>query len=120
MAAAGLVALERMIDRLAEDHRRAKRIAGGLHAIDARLTDPRLVDTNIVMIKVGHTGGDAKTWIAALQKAGLGAGAWSRNSLRLVTHRHIHDTAADETIAIFRSVAGALGRSDDRVLKRAV
>src|SRR4029077_13118309 len=99
MAAAGIVALERMIDRLAEDHRRAKRIAEGLHAIDPRLTDPRLVDTNIVMIEVGHSGGDAKTWIAALQKAGLGSGAWSRNSLRLVTHRHIDDAAVEETIA---------------------
>jgi threonine aldolase len=118
MAAAGLVALERMIDRLAEDHRRAKRIAEGLHAVDPRLTDPRLVETNIVMIEVGHTGGDAGTWIAALAKAGLGSGAWSRNSLRLVTHRHIDDAAVDETVAIFRSVAGALGRPS--LLKRAV
>ena len=70
MAAAGLVALERMIDRLADDHRRAKRLAEGLHAIDPRLTDPRLVDTNIVMVEVGHTGSDAKTWIAALESAG--------------------------------------------------
>src|SRR5205085_3248889 len=68
MAAAGLVALERMIDRLAEDHRRAKRIAEGLHAIDPDLTDPRFVESNIVMIDVCHSGSDAKTWIAALQK----------------------------------------------------
>src|SRR5205807_5046866 len=43
MAAAGLVALEAMIDRLANDHRRAKRIAEGLHAIDPRLAEPRPV-----------------------------------------------------------------------------
>src|SRR5256714_5288284 len=66
MAAAGLVALERMVDRLADDHRRAKRIAEGLHAIDPRLTDPRLVDTNTVMLEVGHTGSDAQTWNSAL------------------------------------------------------
>src|SRR3954452_5834043 len=60
MAAAALVALNGMIDRLAEDHRRARRIAEGLHAIDPQLSDPRLVDTNIVMIEVGHTGSDAK------------------------------------------------------------
>src|SRR6478735_6952940 len=120
MAAAGLVALERMIDRLAEDHRRAKRIAEGLHAIDPRLTDPRLVDTNIVMIDVGHGGSDAKTWIAALAKAGLSSGAWSRNSLRLVTHRHIDDAAVDETIAIFRSVAAELNRPEGQFLKRVV
>ena len=110
MAAAGIVALERMVDRLAEDHRRAGRIAEGLHAIDPQLADPRLVDTNIVMIEVGHTGNDAKGWIKALRDAGVDSGAWSRTSLRLVTHRHIDDAAVEETIAIFRSVAAALGR----------
>ena len=119
MAAAALVALNGMIDRLAEDHRRAKRIAEGLHAIDPQLTDPRLVETNIVMIDVGHSGSDAKTWIAALQKAGLDSGAWSRNSLRLVTHRHIDDAAVEETIAIFRSVFNLLGRPAG-LLKRVV
>src|SRR3977135_3450027 len=67
MAAAGIVALERMVDRLAEDHRRAKRLAEGLHAVDPRLVDPRLVETNIVMVEVGDTGADAKRWIASLE-----------------------------------------------------
>ena len=108
MAAAGLVALERMIDRLAEDHRRATRIAEGLHAIDPRLTDPRLVETNIVMVEIGHTGADAKTWIAALEKQGLRVGAWSRKSLRLVTHRHIDDAAVGRAVAIVRTVLSAI------------
>jgi threonine aldolase len=104
MAAAGLVALERMVDRLADDHRRAKHIAEGLHAVDPRLTDPKLVETNIVMVEIGHSGADAKTWIAALEKDGLKAGAWSRTSLRLVTHRHIDDAAAAQAVAIVRAV----------------
>ena len=108
MAAAGLVALERMVDRLAEDHRHAKRIAEGLHAIDPRLTDPQAVETNIVMLEIGHTGADAKTWIAALEKHGLRAGAWSRKSLRLVTHRHIDDAAVEQAVAIVRAVAGEI------------
>src|SRR2546423_7230777 len=45
MAAAGIVALERMTDRLAEGHRPAKSIAQGLYAIDPHLTDPRPVAT---------------------------------------------------------------------------
>jgi threonine aldolase len=108
MAAAGLVALERMVDRLAEDHRHAKRIAEGLHAIDPRLTDPQAVETNIVMLEIGHTGADAKSWIAALEKHGLRAGAWSRKSLRLVTHRHIDDAAVEQAVAIVRAVAGEI------------
>jgi threonine aldolase len=105
MAAAGLVALEHMVDRLAEDHRRAKRIAEGLHAIDPRLTDPRLVETNIVMLEIGHTGTEARTWIAALENHGLKAGAWSRTSLRLVMHRHIDDAAVEQAVAIVRAVS---------------
>src|SRR5205807_2497748 len=120
MAAAALVALDRMVERLADDHRRAKRIAEGLYGIDPRFTDPRLVDTNIVMVEVGNTGSDAKTWIAALEKAGLRSGAWSRTSLRLVTHRHIDDAAVEQTIAIFRSLVAAIGRTQDKILERAV
>ena len=115
MAAAGIVALERMIDRLAEDHRRARRIAEGIHAIDPRLADPREVETNIVMVEVGHSGGGAKAWISALESAGLAAGAWSRKSIRLVTHRHIDDAAVDRAVAVFRSVVPALaGKPSDR------
>src|SRR5205085_11659716 len=96
MAAGGIVALESMIDRLAEDHRSAKRLAEGLHAIDPLLFDPRLVETNIVMVEVGHTSADAKAWLSALETAGLKCGAWSSHSLRLVTHRHIDDAAVDQ------------------------
>jgi threonine aldolase len=110
MAAAGLVALERMVDRLAEDHRRAERIAEGVHAIDPRLADPRLVETNIIMLEIAHSGADAKTWIAALEQHGLKAGGWSRQSLRLVTHRHIDDAAVEQAVAAVRSVSAALRR----------
>jgi threonine aldolase len=108
MAAAGLVALEQMVDRLAEDHRRARRIAEGLHAIDPRLTDPRLVETNIIMLEIGHSGADAKSWISALEKHGLKAGAWSRKSLRLVTHRHIDDAAVEQAVGIVKAVSTAM------------
>jgi threonine aldolase len=114
MAAAGLVALERMIDRLADDHRRAKRLAEGLHAIDPRLCDLRLAETNIVMMDLGHTGASAKEWIAALNVKGLQAGAWSPRSLRFVTHRHIDDAAVEEAIGIVRSVSATLAGSQDR------
>jgi len=120
VAAAGIVGLERMLDRLADDHRRARRLAEGLHAIDPRLSDPRLVETNIVMVEIGHTGSDGKTWMAALRAAGVGAGAWSRTSIRLVTHRHIDDAAVDQALAIIRSVSATLVPADGKVLKRAV
>jgi threonine aldolase len=104
MAAAGLVALDCMVERLVEDHRRAKQIAEGVQRIDSRLVDPRLVETNIVMIDVAHTGTDATHWIAALEASGLRSGAWSSTSLRLVTHRHIDDAAVVRIIETFGSV----------------
>ena len=118
MAAAGIVALETMVDRLADDHRRAKRLAEGLHAIDPQLSDPREVETNIVMIEVGHTTGDAKAWTAALGAAGLPCLAWSRKSLRMVTHRHIDDAAVDQALEIVRKVAPTF-RPEEKVLRRA-
>jgi threonine aldolase len=117
MAAAGIVALETMVDRLAEDHRRAKHLAEGLHAIDPQLSDPQ-VESNIVMIEVGHTTGDAKAWIAALDGAGLKCGAWSPKSLRMVTHRHIDDAAVEAALAIVRKVAPTF-QPKEKVLRRA-
>jgi threonine aldolase len=115
MAAAGIVALETMVDRLADDHRRAKRIAEGVHAVDPRLTGQRPVESNIIMLEIGHSGVDAKTWIAALDRHGLKAGAWSRTSLRLVTHRHIDDAAVEKVPGIIRTVAAELARRDVKV-----
>jgi len=110
MAAAGLVALERMVDRLAEDHQRARRLAEGIHAIDPRLANPNTADTNIVMVEIGHSGVDAPKWIAGLADRGLRAGAWSRTSLRLVTHRHIDEAAVERAVEAMRSVATELAR----------
>jgi threonine aldolase len=108
VAAAGLVALERMIPRLAEDHARAARLAAGIHAVDPALVDPRGVETNIVMIDVSRTGGDAQTWLARLAAHDVQAGAWNPTQLRLVTHRHIDDVAVDVAVAAFQAVRAEL------------
>jgi hypothetical protein len=51
----------------------------------------------------------APTSIAALEKHGLKAGAWSRSSLRLVTHRHIDDAAVEAAVEIIRTVSAVIG-----------
>lgn len=115
IAAAGIVALDTMVARLAEDHRRARKIAQGLNALDPRLVDPRKVETNIVMVDLSSTGADAAKWVPALAARGLRAGTWARTQLRLVTHRHIADADVDGAIAAFRAVhadlAPALARA---------
>jgi threonine aldolase len=104
-AAAGIVALEKMVERLADDHRRARVLADGLHAIDPKLVNPNRVDTNIVMVQVGSTAMSADAWISALAGKGIKAATWSATSLRLVTHRHIDDAAVEQTVAAFRELA---------------
>ena len=50
IAAPGIVALEKMIDRLEEDHRNAKRLAEGLSKVDGVRVDLDRVDTNMVRL----------------------------------------------------------------------
>jgi threonine aldolase len=115
IAAAGIVALDTMVARLVDDHRRARKIAEGLHALDRRLVDPRKVESNIVMVDLAGTGADAATWVKALTARGLRAGTWTRTQLRLVTHCHIGDAEVEGAIAAFRAVhadvAPALARA---------
>jgi threonine aldolase len=103
-AAAGIVALETMVDRLADDHRRARAISDGLHAVDPKLVNTNRIDSNIIMVETGGSGMDAPSWVAALAGKGVKAAAWNATSLRLVTHRHIDDAAVAGTIAAFREL----------------
>jgi threonine aldolase len=101
IAAAGVVALETMVDRLAEDHRTARRLAEGLHRLDASLADAARTETNIVQVETRASGRTAADWVADLKTKGVLAGAWSKWVLRLVTHRHIGDGDVERTLAVF-------------------
>jgi threonine aldolase len=105
VAAAGIVALEEMVDRLVEDHRVARAIADGLHDIDPSLVEPETVETNIVNIDVTETGHPAPEWSAALKEQGVLVGPTKPKRLRILTHRHIGDQEAETAIMAFRNVA---------------
>jgi threonine aldolase len=104
IAAAGIVALEEMIDRLAEDHRRAKRLAQGMAEIDSSLVDPAAVETNIVRLDFSKTGKRAEHWVEVLKGKGVIAGGWSPWQIRLVTHRHISDADVDRAVEAMRNL----------------
>jgi len=99
LAAAGLVALDSGFDRLAEDHRRAQRLAAAFGV------DPATVQTNIVIACVG----DAPAVQARLEEKGVRALAISPTEIRLVTHRDIDD--ADVEQAVRAAAALSLGGS---------
>ena len=104
LAAAGLLALDSMIDRLKDDHRVAQQLARGLHAIDATLVDPALVETNLVRVDVTASGKPAATWSAALKTHGVLVSPCGPFALRFVTHRHIDEAAAVTALSAMAAV----------------
>jgi threonine aldolase len=100
LAAAGHYALDHNIDRLAEDHARAKKIAVALAAHDSTLIDPETVDTNIVGLDLTHAGISAADFAARCKENGLWISALGKTYARLVTHLDFDDAQCDEAITI--------------------
>jgi threonine aldolase len=100
LAAAGLVALDTMVDRLADDHARAAVLA---EAVEARwpgsARDPRGTPTNMVVFR--HD--DTAALLAALAARGVLAGTIAPGVVRLVTHADIDDAAVAAAVAAIAS-----------------
>ncbi|MBN1458122.1 MAG: aminotransferase class I/II-fold pyridoxal phosphate-dependent enzyme [Armatimonadetes bacterium] len=86
MAAAGLVAVETMIDRLSEDHANARRLAEGIHALRPECVDLELVQTNMVVVQTAPLGLSGAQLAEALTKKGVLCQATGAHRIRLVTH----------------------------------
>ena len=99
LAAAGLVALDTMVDRLAEDHQNARRLAHGLANIDGLTLDPESMPTNIVIFDVDQKVGTAPDFIKAMKDAGVLVSYPGEQSVRMVTHRHISSEDVEETLS---------------------
>jgi len=104
LAAAGIVALETMVDRLADDHRTAKQLAEGLHRIAPGLVDPKSIETNIVRVDTSVSGWPAETWSAALLRRDVRVAPGGLMQLRFVTHRHISPAEVEATLQAFRDL----------------
>lgn len=99
IAAAGQVALEQMVERLVEDHTRARRLAEVVAERwpDAGL-DPAAVATNVVLF----THPDTAALVRALAADGVLAGTIAPGVVRLMTHLDIDDDALDHAITVLR------------------
>jgi threonine aldolase len=100
LAAAAHYALDNNIDRLAEDHARAKKLALALAAHDSTLIDPSTVDTNIVGLDLSHAGISAGDFAARTKESGLWISALGKSYARLVTHLDFDDAQCDQAIEI--------------------
>jgi threonine aldolase len=118
LAAAGIVALESMVERLADDHRTAKQLAEGLHRIASGLVDPKTIETNIVRVDTSVSGWTAEAWSAALQPRGVRVSPGGEMQLRFVTHRHISSADIETTLQairdLWREVPGAASAGSGR------
>jgi len=103
-AAAGIVALETMIDRLAEDHANAKRLAQGLAGVGGLKLDLAGVETNMVYIDVKATGLSAAELATRLKAAGVMVSTPGAFSMRLVTHRHITAELVADAVSRIKGV----------------
>ena len=99
LAAAGLVALETMVDRLAEDHQNARRLAAGLANIDGLTIDTELIQTNIVIFNVDGHVGPVPDFIKAMAQAEVLVSYPGESSVRMVTHRHISGGDVEDTLS---------------------
>ncbi len=97
LAAAGLVALDEMVARLADDHDRARALAAAVHERwpDAG-PDPASVPTNVVVFR--HR--DAPGLVARLHHDGVWAGTIAPGVVRLVTHLDVDDAALERAIDV--------------------
>jgi threonine aldolase len=88
LAAAGLIALEKMPKRLSEDHANAKLLAEALANIEGVEIDPETVETNIVIFRVG-AGLSATEIVARMKERGVLISTVGPNAIRLVTHNDV-------------------------------
>ncbi len=102
LAAAGHYALDNNIDRLSEDHRRAKEIAVAISSLDSSLIDPRTVQTNIVGLDLAQLPITAAELAARCREKGLWISALGPKYARLVTHLDFDDAQCAEAIEILK------------------
>ena len=87
LAAAGIVALEKMIDRLAEDHQNARILGEGIAKIEGLRVNLELVQTNLAYFEVeDELGIDAPELVKRLEKLGVRSLAVGPTRIRMVTH----------------------------------
>ena len=107
LAAAGLVALDSMIERLADDHANANRLAQGLANIEGLTLDANSIQSNIVIFDVNASVGTASQLITALEQEGVQVSSPGPQSIRMVTHRHIgSDDVEEALVRVSRAVQG--------------
>jgi threonine aldolase len=103
IAAAGIVALERMVDRLADDHVNARTLAEGLADLPRLSVDLASVQTNIVILRIDRPGG-ADELVAGCAARKVKLHAMSPTFIRCVTHKDVDADDIRRTLDAFTEI----------------
>jgi threonine aldolase len=105
LAAAGIVALETMVERLSEDHLRARRMAQGLRSIPGLLMDEGTPYTNMIFCELSKAVLlNTSQVAAAFKQRGILVSEVSSRRFRLVTHYWIDEAAVELTVKAFAEI----------------
>lgn len=107
LAAAGIVALETMVDRLSEDHARARALAERLGKMRGLVVDMGGPATNMLFLSLAESVSlSAKEAAGKLKEHGILVGVVGARQFRLVTHYEITDAGVEQAAAAFKEVVG--------------
>ena len=101
LTAACLYALDNNVERLADDHARARRLADGLAKLPGVVLDPGKVETNIVLLEMAG----AEEFCKRAAAQGVHVGAMGPERVRAVTHLDISDADIDKALDVLADVA---------------
>jgi threonine aldolase len=104
LAAAGIVALDEMVGRLAEDHANARRLAKGIARIKGLVIDVNRAQTNIIFFDLADRRISESEFVTHLREQGILLHHAAPFRFRMVTHHGIREADIDKTLAALESV----------------
>lgn len=104
LAAAGVVALTNMIERLSEDHENAKLLAEGLNDIEGINIDLNTVQSNILMMDITTLKYNSYSLVSKLKEEGILVSDINSSRIRFVTHKYISKDDINHTISIIKKI----------------
>jgi threonine aldolase len=107
LAAAGIYALDHHLQRLDEDHRKARRLAQGLANIKNILINPKEVETNILYFNTAPAGRGAREIAAALKERGVLVHPTGKDLIRGVTHMDVSFDQIEQALDVIEAVMAA-------------
>jgi len=103
LAACGIIALTQMVDRLKEDHDRARRLARAIAGLPGISLNPEEIETNIIIFGLNHPRWSIPAFLEELKKRRILALPVS-GGIRFVTHKDVNDEDVDRVIEAFREL----------------